>query len=208
MPLLSREETLRLVVAAQAGSSRAEDDLIRAHYALARSVAGRFARLAKGRLDYEDVLQEARLGLLHAIRGFEPGHGCTFSTYAVTAMNRRCQRAIADSDPIRVPTSAQERGFAPPVVLSLDHPVGEEEADTLCEMIAAEDDVEREAVASVWTAEVLSQLHRRERVAIELHVIGEEPLAAVARRVGLTGEGSRRLVKRGLERLRRVSSAA
>jgi RNA polymerase sigma factor (sigma-70 family) len=43
-------------------------------------------------LSYEQALQAGRIGLWRALLRFDPGRGCTFSTYAVVAIRRRIQR--------------------------------------------------------------------------------------------------------------------
>ena len=44
--------------------------------------------------DSEDLIQEGMLGLLSAIREFDPGKGASFKTYAETCIRNRIQSAI------------------------------------------------------------------------------------------------------------------
>ena len=205
MSRISKEETLRLIAHAQAGNSAAEDLLCRANDPLVRSVAAKLYPRAKGKLDFEDVLQHGRLGLLVAIRRYDPTRGCQLSTLAVLWIRQAISRAIESCDPIRVPSHAQAAGVQPATVLSLDWPIGEEENTTLGEMLPAEDDVEREVVASVWTEAALGRLRDRERQAVELHVVGEQSLAEVAVALRLSREGARCTIKRGLAKLEAVA---
>jgi RNA polymerase sigma factor (sigma-70 family) len=70
---------------------------------LARAFASRVATRVT-RVHQEDVLQEARLGLWEAARGFDPGRGCQFSTYAWIQMRRRVFRYLmAGPHLIRLP---------------------------------------------------------------------------------------------------------
>ena len=58
-------------------------------------------RQGGGELSYEEALQAGRIGLWHAIRGYDPGRGTAFSTYAWVAIwrqiHRRGQEVVRDS---------------------------------------------------------------------------------------------------------------
>ena len=71
----------RLLSAYHKGRDTETRDLIyREHFHLAE----RYAKKYSGRgIDYEDLLQEAGLGLLKAIEGFDPARGVEFPTYAI-----------------------------------------------------------------------------------------------------------------------------
>ena len=47
-----------------------------------------------GGLAYADMLQEGRIGLWRALRGYDPERGTAFSTYAVPAIARAVWRAV------------------------------------------------------------------------------------------------------------------
>ena len=48
-------------------------------------------RQGGGEISYEEALQAGRTGLWHALRGYDPGRGTAFSTYAWVAICRRIQ---------------------------------------------------------------------------------------------------------------------
>ena len=48
-----------------------------------------------GGLPYADLLQVGRIGLWQALRGYDPGRGTAFSTYAVPAITRAVWQAVA-----------------------------------------------------------------------------------------------------------------
>ena len=48
-----------------------------------------------GELSYADALHEGRIGLWRALRGYDPGRGYAFSTYAVWAIQRSVWKAVA-----------------------------------------------------------------------------------------------------------------
>lgn len=63
------------------------------HYAgLAYKISAGFAHKKPNVLDFDDILQEARMGLLDAIDKFDPSRGYQFSTYA----QQRIRGAIID----------------------------------------------------------------------------------------------------------------
>jgi RNA polymerase sigma factor (sigma-70 family) len=56
--------------------------LVRTNEGLVYSVARRYAK-AHGLLDVDDLVQHGRLGLLVAIRRFDPERGCQLGTFAI-----------------------------------------------------------------------------------------------------------------------------
>lgn len=53
----------------------------------------------RGELPYADLLQVGRIGLWRALRGYDPGRGTAFSTYAVPAITRAVWQAVARAQP-------------------------------------------------------------------------------------------------------------
>ena len=82
-PSLPDSELLRL---AQAGDERAEDALILRYRRVVRACIRPYF-LAGG--DSEDLLQEGMIGLLSAMREFDPVGGASFRTYAELCIRRR-----------------------------------------------------------------------------------------------------------------------
>lgn len=80
------------------------------YHGLARSLARRYARPG---LPYEDLEQVACLGLVKAIKRFEPSRDCAFSTYAVPTilgeLRHYCRQTLW---PVHVPRLLQERVVA------------------------------------------------------------------------------------------------
>lgn len=73
------------------GESGAETELVRRYGWLVRACA-RPLFLAGG--DSEDLIQEGMLGLLTAIRGFDPGRDAAFRTYAEICVRSRLLTAV------------------------------------------------------------------------------------------------------------------
>ena len=53
-------------------------------------------RQGGGALSYEEALQAGRIGLWRAIRGYDPGRGTAFSTYAWVAICRHIHKAVKE----------------------------------------------------------------------------------------------------------------
>lgn len=80
-----------------------------------------FALRYRGRgLELEDLVQEGRIGLVKACRGFNSNYSVKFITYAGTAIRRALVDALQDRGSlVRVPPHRQRAGETPPRVLSL-----------------------------------------------------------------------------------------
>ncbi len=100
-PLLTAREEQQLAVAIEHGDRDARDKMVLANLRL----VVRIARGYTGRgLDLPDLIGEGNLGLLHAIKRFDPGMGTRFATYAVYWIRQSIRRALFDQGkPIRIP---------------------------------------------------------------------------------------------------------
>ena len=81
----------KLQALALIGSAEAEEELIRRYGRIIRSVARPYF-LTGG--DSEDLMQEGTIGLLQAIRTYDPQLGSAFRTYAVLCIRHRLVSAI------------------------------------------------------------------------------------------------------------------
>ncbi len=88
----TQDEALQALAAA--GDSRAEELLIRRYGRIVRSLA-RPLFLTGG--DSEDLTQEGMLGLLSAIRTYDPEAGASFRTYSELCIRRRLLSAIRNA---------------------------------------------------------------------------------------------------------------
>jgi RNA polymerase nonessential primary-like sigma factor len=105
VPLLSPEQEQDLARRVQAGDAAAERQLTEANLRLVVRVARRY--LNRG-LSLLDLIEEGNLGLLHAVRKFQPGRGTRFSTYAVWWIRQAVTRALANqARMIRLPVHVE-----------------------------------------------------------------------------------------------------
>ena len=88
LPELNDEELWRLTVS---GDSRAEEELIERYTRLVR-ICARPYFLAGG--DSEDLTQEGLLGLLNAIRSYDPESGVKFRPFAEVCIRNRILEAV------------------------------------------------------------------------------------------------------------------
>lgn len=84
----------QLCLLAAQGSLPAEETLVSRHSQLVR-ICARPLFLAGG--DHEDLFQEGMLGLLGAVRTYDPARQTRFDTYAEVCIRRRLATAIRDA---------------------------------------------------------------------------------------------------------------
>src|ERR1700722_3152823 len=65
-----------------APGSAAEDELVRKHLPLVKTVVGRLAMTLPPHVDLDDLYSVGVIGLLNAIRNFDESNGARFETYA------------------------------------------------------------------------------------------------------------------------------
>jgi RNA polymerase sigma factor (sigma-70 family) len=78
---------------ARAGDAEAERQLIEANLRLVISLARRYVHRG---LSLLDLIEEGNVGLLHAVRKFDPDRGTRFSTYATWWIRQAIVRALAN----------------------------------------------------------------------------------------------------------------
>lgn len=86
------------------GDTDAERELLEANAGLIRSIASRFReRAAEGHgCDFEDLLQLGSIGMIKAMKSYDPSFGTVFSTYAVPLIIGEIKRFLRDDGPIKV----------------------------------------------------------------------------------------------------------
>lgn len=99
--LLTAAEEVALSQRATAGCTKSRQRMMEANIRLVMSIARRYTCKS---LTFEDLIQEGIIGLLEAIKKFDPTRGNRFSTYATYWIRQAIVRAIEKQDRlIRLP---------------------------------------------------------------------------------------------------------
>jgi RNA polymerase sigma factor for flagellar operon FliA len=172
-------------------------------------LVGAIARTVSQRLppsvEVDDLVQDGVLGLIGAVRRYDPSRGVVFSTYA----GHRIRGAILDGlrmrDPLpRAVRRARKAAGADPSsvtgfqLLDLDHALSlSADEETGPEAQALESDLRRRLRAG------FAALPVRDREVLLLRMVHGLPLRLVAHRLGLSITRAAELETRGITRLRR-----
>ena len=92
-------DNARLLERAAQGDNEATEELIKLNTGLVRSIALRFRDRGT---ETEDLIQIGTIGMLRAIRSFDPSRGTVFSTYAVPLIIGEIRRHLRDDGLIKV----------------------------------------------------------------------------------------------------------
>ncbi|MCD7770714.1 MAG: sigma-70 family RNA polymerase sigma factor [Oscillospiraceae bacterium] len=86
-----------------------EEITVESNLGLVRLCAGRFK--GKG-IEYEELYSAGCVGLVKAVRSFDPDRGVRFSTYAVPVILGEIKRLFRDGGSLKVSRSVKERSLA------------------------------------------------------------------------------------------------
>ncbi len=100
--MLASLDIIELVEKAQKGDEKSKELLVESNAPLIKSVIKRF--LNKG-IEFDDLYQIGCLGLLKAIKNFDPSFDVKFSTYAVPMVIGEIKRFMRDDGAIKVSRS-------------------------------------------------------------------------------------------------------
>lgn len=100
-PLLTAEEEKEYGLAAKSGDFEAWSRLFKGNLRLVIMIAQRYQNQG---VELQDLISEGNLGVMHAVRKFEPEKGFRFSTYAVWWIRHYLSNAIMNNGrTIRIP---------------------------------------------------------------------------------------------------------
>ena len=100
------ENSMELLAAAKNGDKQAADKLVELNTPLVKSMVRRFSCCSQA--DRDDLMQIGFVGLIKAIKGFDPTYGVRFSTYAVPMIIGEIKRYLRDGGAVRIARSIKE----------------------------------------------------------------------------------------------------
>ncbi len=147
-------ENLALLARSREGDRRATEELVRLNGGLVNSIAVRFC--GRG-VDYDDLVELGNLGLLKAIRTFDPARECAFSTYAVPLIFGEIRRFLRDDGPLKV--SRTQKRLGAQLMAARDRHIARGDEDVRIERLAEECKVTpAEAAAALDSVSPISYL--------------------------------------------------
>ena len=154
VPLLTREDEVRLAKRVEQNDMAAKNALIEANLRLVVSIAKRY----QGRgLTLLDLIQEGNMGLIRGVEKFDWRRGFKFSTYATWWIRQAMTRALADqSRTIRIPVHMVER---------------------MNKVHAARRALSQELERDPTTAEIAAKLEMPEQKVEDLLKLGQDPVS-------------------------------
>jgi RNA polymerase sigma-32 factor len=224
-PVLSRDEEYRLALRWHEGKDiEAAHALVTSNLRFVVSIALEYRNYG---VPVKDLVQEGNIGLMTAVKKFDPHRGMRLITYAVWWIRAFIQEHIIKTVGI-VKTSAKavkrrlfyrgkkgidSRGEDPLSALSLDAPINGEEGKShlegLADSAAAPEEAfaerEENALIKKNVRRALCVLNEKERLVIERRILAEEPqtLEAIATALGLSRERVRQIEGSALGKLRK-----
>lgn len=221
------EEERRLIRRVKAGDVRAQRELLVAHHALMAKYARRYSRISG--YEFDDAMQQARIGCIDAAMRFNLSRNVRFSTYAAWRIRHHVKRWMQNTvGDIRTPVWRQDRPNHKPMrAARLDAPLryrgDHEHPDTLADVLPSADMVQDERVnadriatgAKVIVPELLRGLDHRELAIVREHLCRHKDdqvsLAALGRKIGVSRERMRQvrdaLVVKLRQRAKRMGAA-
>ena len=101
-PLLSLEEEREITRKVAENDQRAREKLIRSNLRLVVNIAREYVNRG---ISFLDLIEEGNIGLIHAVKKFNPSMGYKFSTYATWWIKQAIRRAIRNKAKIvRIPS--------------------------------------------------------------------------------------------------------
>lgn len=178
------------------------------HRGLAALVAKKYS--SKGRLPFDDLFQEAMLGVVRASEKFDPSFGCAFSTYANWWIRAYIKKWIRDKSrqvrlPARVFEDLSKRDELPPAPTSLDSTVNKGNRTyydiTPSELLSPEQVCEIDEERAILWSEV-AKLTPKEQTVLRMRFEEEKTLPEIGEHLHLTKQRIDQIQHEAFEKLK------
>jgi RNA polymerase sigma factor (sigma-70 family) len=164
----------------------------------------RWYERTRHRWSFEDCVQHASFGAMHAIRKFDSTNGARLATYATMWIWQALGRMKLIGDVVRRPMHVKDSRLTK----SLDVPVGRDDRDLLVTTVASrEDSPERELERRDAAAKVrilLKALPPRDQEIVLLRT--DHTFREISKKIGISHERVRQLWNRAMQRLKDEAS--
>ena len=121
-----------LIARYRAGDDEAGEELVELNLPLVYSIAARFRERCA---DPTDLYETGTIGLVKAMKTFDPDRGCAFSTYAVPLIFGEMRRFLRDDGPIKV--SREEKRLSAALARERERRIGVGEPSDLVSVARA-----------------------------------------------------------------------
>jgi RNA polymerase sigma-32 factor len=216
-PYLSKEEELRLFQEYHAhGSREAAVKLIMANLRVSVAIASEYLHTGA---DHMDLIQEGNVGLMQAIKKFDPAKNVRFYAYAAWWSRAYILRYLLNTFRlVKIGTTQDQRKLfynlkkEKAKLESLDQPIGENQDGSLLDIIPSQQKPADEQLADeqlrtlfrAKLAEFIRTLDERDEDILRNRILSEDPLTLddLGGKYGITKERTRQLEARIIKRLR------
>jgi len=218
-PLLSPEEEFRLAVKyREEGNVEAAHALVTANLRFVVKVAYEYSSYG---VRMSDLIQEGNIGLMTAVKKFDPHKGYRLISYAVWWIRAMIQSFILKSwSLVKMGTTKAQRKLFYKLSkttralmrdVSLDQPIREDSQTTALDLLPSEDnqenrvaDAEERTIVRAEVTHALTSLNDKERFIVEKRLMTDEPmtLQEIGDHYRISRERARQLEERAKKKIR------
>ena len=211
-PLLTAAEELDLARRYRGtGDIDAAHQLVTANLRFVVKVANEYAGYG---LRLPDLIQEGNIGLMQAVKKFDPAKGVRSLSYAVWWIRAMIQNFVRKSwSLVKIGTTRMQRKFFRqfPHDISLDEPLSDDNPTTRLDRMASSDNPEEDlakkeerSLVKTSVQKALTRLNPRERFIVEHRLMSDEPatLQEIGAKYNISRERARQLEAGAKQKIR------